>query len=114
MEHPEYARTALANIDAQPRSLDMSVWGVLTECGTVACLAGHVLLAAGYELREAGGHGYVFRRPDGKVVYHPEEEAEAVLGTNEDDVYGEDHDEGCIWYDFRYGLDRFRALVEAS
>lgn len=48
------ARKALAQIDANPCSFNQSTWGYRTECGTVACMAGHVILAAGGEVVPSG------------------------------------------------------------
>jgi hypothetical protein len=37
----------IERLKAHPESLDMRIWAIRSECGTVACLAGHIQLAAG-------------------------------------------------------------------
>jgi hypothetical protein len=39
----------LQRISDHPESLDMSYWAQRSSCGTVACIAGHTVLAMGYQ-----------------------------------------------------------------
>jgi hypothetical protein len=48
-EGEKLAREALRRIDLNPESWDQTTFGSTTACGTVACLAGHVIMAAGGE-----------------------------------------------------------------
>jgi hypothetical protein len=38
---------AADQIEAKPETLDMGVWNYEEDCGTVACIAGHIVIAAG-------------------------------------------------------------------
>jgi hypothetical protein len=44
---------ALRHIQAHPGEWDQSDWLTVTECGTAACLAGHVVLREGYRVKVA-------------------------------------------------------------
>jgi hypothetical protein len=44
---------ALHHVQTHPEQWRQSDWMTVTECGTVACLAGHVVLRAGFETRSA-------------------------------------------------------------
>jgi hypothetical protein len=106
VENPELGRAVLSLIDAHPGRLDMCTWGYQgPECGTVACLAGHTLLAAGYKL-----HGYNFYRPDGSLVPNEPVEAEILLGMTGSDG----NDTLPLWLDFENGPDRFREMIEKA
>jgi hypothetical protein len=103
LENAELGRTVLDTIDANPESFDMHIWGTSKDpwCGTVACLAGHIMLASGYRL-----NGTKFHRPDGDWVINEGKEAAHLIGLT---GYSRD-----LWTDYGYGLDRFRKLVEEA
>lgn len=73
------ARKALAQIDANPSSFNQSTWGYRTECGTVACMAGHVILAAGGEV-VPDGRPNIYRYQDAE--WHAETLARKLLGVS--------------------------------
>jgi len=80
MDNPELGMLALKRIESDPESFDMRWWAAVTDCGTVACLAGHVMLAAGYTLR-----GQSFIRPDGSYVPSEGQEATHLLGLSDEE-----------------------------
>lgn len=64
----ELARKVLARVEADPDALDMRTWGKVAPCGTVACLAGHTLLADGWEMRPRREHGLAVFTKDSRVA----------------------------------------------
>jgi hypothetical protein len=101
----------------------MGVWGNLSGCGTVGCLAGTALLLRGYRITGLNE----FSRPDGTAVpvRCPQEflssdiaeEAARVLDMSEDEEFRTAEASPWraadkIWYDIENGLERFRCLVE--
>ena len=107
MDNPELGMLAIKRIEAEPKTFRMSTWGRQTDCGTKACLAGHVMLAAGYIL----GKGGFFYRPDGSIVFSEGREAYQLLGMSwaEQDLRP--------WNDIRSdesALAMFREMVEKS
>ncbi len=50
----ENLRTLAHELRADPESYDQSTWGYETECGTVACVAGHAAKLAGLPLNRRG------------------------------------------------------------
>lgn len=112
-------RLVLKQIDADPASFDMLTFGKRTDCGTVACLAGHALLLSGYRMVEAGADapGQVWYRPDGTRVTCLDAEGQAVLGlTQKEYLYRPDGDEVPLFYDYSetMAVERLRLAVEAS
>jgi hypothetical protein len=108
VENPELGRTVLNLIDTRPEQFDMGVWGYKgpdKTCGSVACLAGHTLLAAGYTLR-----GFNYYRPDGTYVRSEAAEAEMLLGMTGSDG----NDTLPLWLDFMNGPARFREMIEKA
>jgi hypothetical protein len=75
-EGERLARVALARIDADPSSFDQGSWGYEGDCGTVACLAGHVAMAAGATFDRG-----VYRYLGG--AYDAESLAVELLGTDQ-------------------------------
>jgi hypothetical protein len=69
---------AIGAIEAEPETWRQSSWGLETECGTSYCLAGHVVVQAGYQMDWVGGYllntGERFRAasecrlPDGEIL----------------------------------------------
>lgn len=108
IRNPKLGRAVLDIIDLEPSCLNMSIWGVTSDrtiCGTVACLAGHTMIAAGYRLVDGD-----FIGPDGTRVWNEDEEAQMLLGI--DDAFA-----GfglAVWFDNESGLDRFRKAVEEA
>lgn len=72
------ARKALAQIDANPGSFNQSAWGYRTECRTVACMAGHVNMAAGATAHETLQGIYFFEGQE----HHAEPLARELLGIS--------------------------------
>jgi hypothetical protein len=113
MENTELGRLALSNIEASPELFAMDTWGRVADCGTVACIAGHVLLAAGYRF-----DGYRYRRPDGVPVRLVGEEAQALLGLSDGERFGacgpsvRANDTGDLFSAEDDALARFRRLCE--
>lgn len=109
MKNYELGRKVLDRIDAQPETLNMTLWGMGMHtagqeelCGTVACLAGHTLLAAGYSLK-----GGCFYRPDtDSAVIRVDGEASSLLGF--------DYAQSRVFFDYADGPERFRKMVEAA
>jgi hypothetical protein len=124
MDNPELGRLVLKRIEAEPELFDMETYGMITPCGTVACLAGHAMLASGYVLRETGSLFdplSVFIRPDGTPVHDKGREAAGLLGLTDGEFRGEDYRLGGIQIPLFHGMQsreraiaRFRALVEAA
>jgi hypothetical protein len=115
MENPEAGWLAYKAIVADVRSFDMAHWGRETACGTKFCLAGHVLLAAGYSLVREDQ----FVTPLGLPVDNTGREAEDVLGLSMEEVIIEREDGSHLWlWDPAQGrfeaLQRFKRLLEAS
>jgi hypothetical protein len=120
MENPEAGWLAYKAIVADVRSFDMTHWGRETACGTKFCLAGHVLLAAGYSLARTDK----FVHPSGAVVDNVGREAEDVLGLSLEELTGLSREElnrgaiQCWLWDPEQGrfeaLQRFKRLLEAS
>jgi hypothetical protein len=48
MPNDELFYRVLKRIDADPKSLDMTSWLMVGECGTIGCFAGHTVLEVGY------------------------------------------------------------------
>jgi hypothetical protein len=120
MENIMLAKLALKQIDTFPDTFRMSCWGRKSDCGTVACIAGHVLLQDGrYELNRE-----YYTRPGGRLVLKPGQEAQLILGMSDAERYLDPDDKDAmatgssnandIFYDFIHGLDRFRALAEGK
>jgi hypothetical protein len=107
----ELGRTVLNMIDARPELLDMKVYGngnwtpgLEPDCGTVACLAGHAMIAAGYKM-ELVDNKTDFFRPDGSKVEWESAEAGELLG-----ITGAEK-----WVFFSWnGPEEFRTLVEEA
>ena len=111
MDNPELGRKVLDVADFEPEHFDMHVWAKHSLCGTVACLAGHALLQAGYELDSWSQ----FVRPDDlSYVTGIPWEAELVLGMTGEEVDGAHGSNLPLWNDFENGLERFRAVVEKA
>lgn len=53
----ELMNKVIARIEAHPESFSMVDYIKTTDCGTVACVAGHALLLSGYYVDE---HGHLF------------------------------------------------------
>lgn len=109
MENYQHGRKVLDQIDAKPESFDMFTWVYFAyneneeRCGTVACLAGHTMLQAGFKY-----DGVRFWRPDGTITSSYTDEAEKILGLTTEEV----HDGTELWFDSETGLERFRRMVE--
>jgi hypothetical protein len=125
MENAELGRLALKQIDTFPDTFSMSTWGIRTECGTVACLAGHAMLCSGYEEKTFPQYRMVsYIRPDGAEVLRTltghrayGDEAQELLGMSKTERYGCPCPlrPGCdddIFLDMGHGLERFRRLLE--
>jgi len=77
MQSPELARDVYRRIQDKPDSFRMRSWAVLLGQGRyAACLAGHTLLASGYELAADD----MFCSPGGSIISDPGEEAFLLLG----------------------------------
>jgi hypothetical protein len=61
MANQEALNKVLNRIAADPSLLDMSMYGRGTECGTVACLAGHTVMEYGYRLNLANKGATCYR-----------------------------------------------------
>lgn len=108
MDNTQLGRKVVDVMDCNPEQFSMSTWGEVTDCGTVACLAGTAMLQSGYRLRDGA-----FYRPDGSFVTNEGREAKNLLGLTDEEEYAPGAG-GTIWYDFNGGPDRFRKLVEES
>ena len=78
---PAILERVAARIEDDPDAYDQDNWGEVdrsTECGTRACIAGHVLLEAGYDLSRSPFSVFVHR--DTRKRAFPPTEAAAVLG----------------------------------
>jgi hypothetical protein len=73
MQNLELAFNVVGRIKASPDNFRMRFWGVP---GYTACLAGHTLLASGYEIVDKN----IFLRPDNSLVLFPGWEAAGLLG----------------------------------
>lgn len=116
------ARQVLDVADHDPGHFDMSTWGrrEVNECGTVACLAGHVLLRSGYKLRDDFGYD----RPDGTRVNDIPQEAEELLGVTGRQPYSalwllgvtgrQQYSALWLWYDSSGGVAAFREMTERA
>lgn len=105
IENAVIGRKVLDRIDAEPKSLNMETWGRQGECGTVACLAGHTMLAAGYSL--SAGMYYAA----GRYVMSEAKEAAGILGLTDAVT------DGCHLFhqqDRDAALDAFRKAVEEA
>jgi hypothetical protein len=90
-----------------PEHSDMHSWGHKTDCGTTACIAGHVLLLQGYRLR----HGQ-YVTPDGKPIL-------AIAGTARDELGLSDMTASHLFYDFetttpKQAAARLQELIDSA
>jgi hypothetical protein len=69
---------ALARIDANPDTWRQASW----HCGTAACLAGHVALAAGYQWASDDAIEVFVTSPDGAITDEVASVAEDLLGLD--------------------------------
>ena len=69
MANIELLDAGLARIDANPEEWNQTTWGRWTECGTVACLFGHIAMVAGGELvfAEEFADAFSVETPEGYV-----------------------------------------------
>lgn len=112
MKNVALGRRVLDFIEAHPEQFDMATFGRSTDCGTVGCIAGHVLLQSGYALA-----GYdLFVRPDDSGSYVLSECLEAVrlLGLSAEELDGEAEELFDCQQSPMDALVRFRRLVERS
>jgi hypothetical protein len=119
MENPELGRKVLDHIDEHPEQFNMHYWGVMRPaCGTMACLAGHTLIQAGYGFLGED----TFVAPDGTHVapsaapeLRPPDVARQLLGLSYEEYFGAP-DEAMLFYEHTNSaaIARFRAIVEAS
>lgn len=77
----ELIRAVAERIHSHPEQYDQTEWGMETECGTVACLAGHTLLASGMYTLE----GLNFFNQNGRMVM-PRAEATELLGLTHNET----------------------------
>lgn len=107
----ELARLVLKQIENDPALFDMREWGIQTPCGTVACIAGHTLLASGYGFAPSSGLGSrgFFVHPVSGEAVSPRYEARDLLGLSHDEA-------GRLFfiYDNAAAIARFRELIEQS
>lgn len=116
MDNPELGRKVLDHATAHPETFDMSTWGMVTDCGTGGCLAGHTMLQYGYGFDE---NACRFVRPDGSEVSggYEGDEADGLLGLTEDERYSDNWQAWelfCASQTNHEALERFRSIVEAS
>jgi len=127
MENAKLGRAILDHVTGNPANFDMNTWGDLTECGTVACLAGHTLILSGeYELVPyttlAGEFIHVFRRVRDRQIVQPiqvSDLAQDLLGIDGDAIWHEvpGNDDGLHLFDQQPAADAiawFRRLVEQA
>lgn len=80
MRNLELARTVAGTAETSPETFRMRNWGVLLKPGGYrACLAGHTLLASGYELVDTN----TFIHPLHGISDHPGAEAVKLLGMTD-------------------------------
>lgn len=84
MENVELGRKVVDHLLANPQELYMGAWAMSDFiCGTVACLAGHTMLQAGYTLTPQED----FVRPDHTIVDDEAKEARGLLGLSDAEYY---------------------------
>src|SRR5712692_7014474 len=110
MDNPELGRKVLDYVTSHPGEFDMTVWGGFTPCGTVACLAGHTMLLAGYQLARLNS----FHRPDGTKVRRKSAEAAKLLGLVPDEQFSQDSFSLFGVQQNEDAIKWFRRLVEKS
>ncbi len=111
MENVQLGRKVLDYVTEHPKQFNMSTYGQTWSCGTVACLAGHAMLLAGYEMNRGG----TYYRPDGSVVECESGEAAALLGLSEEERFPPD--EFTIFSGHlsnNTAINRFREIVEKA
>ena len=80
MRNLELARTVAEAVETGRKTFRMRNWGVLLKSGEYqACLAGHTLLASGYELADTN----MFIHPLYGISGHPGAEAVRLLGMTD-------------------------------
>ena len=86
MENVNLGRKVVDHLTLNPQELDMGTYGERHPCGTIACLAGHTMLQAGYTLvdNDLSQH---FIRPDGTTVEDEAFEARELLGISDVEYY---------------------------
>ncbi len=103
----ELAKLVLKQIENDPALFDMKEWGKQTDCGTVACIAGHTLLASGYQFRVVyHRRGYYFHPVSGGPA-HCHSEARDLLGLS-----CEEAENLFFMKDNAAAIARFRELIE--
>lgn len=126
MENLTLAEDVLTRLEAGRAAVNMGIWVKLDartgdgRCGTVACIAGHILIAAGYVPIPGDMGGDWFRAPDGLRVVRSvniPSEAEEVIGFTEEELYDnpdDEEDDGDLFlmWDADEAIARFRHLVE--
>lgn len=127
MENVELGRLTVKRIDADPRLFDMRVWAARFPCGTAACLAGHTLLAAGYEFAGANTLTSGFVSPEGVVLpsVRTGDEASRLLVLTDEERYGGEtflnvlgeriDGPGSLFYGLQdnvTALERFREMID--
>lgn len=120
MEDLELCKLALKNIEADPAAHKQMYWITRTQCGTAACIAGHILLAAGYRYRlHEQGAGGDFLREDGSAIHDSDVASLAaeVSGFSREELGGFPYSlEPHLFMEMSNPLavKRFRALIEAE
>jgi hypothetical protein len=110
MDNTELGKLVIKQIEAFPETFNMGTFGMFiqygTECGTVACLAGHALLLSGYDLRPSTPGRYCYLRPDGNEV---------GIGSEARQLLGMRREEQALFYlSEDIAVPVFRALAEGS
>lgn len=109
MKDTELGRLVLKRIAAAPELFDMRTWGTDEPCGTIACLAGHTMLAAGYSFRLG-----TYYRLDGTEVDHNGLEAKKLLGMTDDEYMGPTGYSLFFMKNKKLALKRFREIIGNS
>jgi hypothetical protein len=82
----ELAEKVREAIFMDPESHDQGEYGRITDCGTIACIAGHTLLQDGYTVKLTKDNYTQYSRPDGSAVGFEFEEARELLGLTSEEA----------------------------
>lgn len=89
MANQEAFNRVFKRIEADPNLFDMAQYGRKTECGTVACLAGHTVMEYGYvlDVSNKGGSCYTpmqftWVQPNSKDYLSTFDTAQEILGLS--------------------------------
>jgi hypothetical protein len=117
MRNYQLGRQVVTKAEHDPEHFSMSTWAspAYGACGMTACLGGWAMILAGYSYVIDCNDEILFYRPDGSLVHGGyADEVEELLGFTPAERKDLGSFGGEVWFDTKHGLERFRAMVEAS